>query len=118
MEKRMQSLHSDMPLYELSCKLRDIEYTIGKHLNLREGIGREMMDDLISANDSVCEMNTELCDLLPHLEEIHGYYYASEQKDFEEFHQAAHESGKEPAEHIFYSLEILDDFIKLVRVNV
>ena len=111
----MQSLHNDMPLYNLSCKLRDIEYTIGKHLNLRDGIGREMMDELISANDLVCEMNTKLCDLLPHLDEIHGMFYASEQKDFEEQHD---ESGQRPQEHIFYSLEELDDFIKLIRANV
>lgn len=111
-----QSVYSNNPLYELACKLNDLEYVIAKHLNLDDdSVGRQMMDELISIKTMVDELNTSLLDVAPHLEEIHGMYYASEQRDFEAQHD---ESGQRPQEHIFYSLEQLNDFMKERHLNV
>lgn len=112
MEKGMAVLH-DSPLYPLACALNDIEHTLTKHFTLNHGtFGGDISTSITEARTQLATINDALIDVMPHLEEIRTSYYADEQRHFEEMKEA---EGTKPDQHIFYSLDQLDDFIKAVE---
>lgn len=54
----------------------------------------------------------QLIDIMPHLEEILGYYYDDEKRDFDALTDGGHDA---PDQHIFFSLDALEDFISSVK---
>lgn len=107
-------MHKDDPLYDIGCSVKDAQYSVSKNLNTNNNdtFGQDLDVTLASIEEQVSMLNDMIKDVMPHLEEIMDYAYADEQRSFEE---AKEETGQKPEQHIFYSLEALDDFINEVK---
>lgn len=103
----------DSPLYGMACNLNDIEYRLTKEFTCQpHTVGGELIASVIGLREQLDQINIALIDVMPHLEEIDDYSYASEQRNFEEITE---QEGKKPDQHIFYSLEALSDFITWMK---
>lgn len=103
----------DSPLYPLACALNDIEHTLTKHFTLNHGtFGGDISTSITEARTQLATINDALIDVMPHLEALKDYSYDDEQRHFWEITET---EGTKPDEHIFYSFEALEDFIKAVK---
>ena len=110
-------MHKDDPLYDIGCSIKDAQHNVYRNLNVHNNYGTETFGQQLDHTLSVIEeqvgmLNDFIKDVMPHLEEIMDYAYSDEQRSFEE---AKEETGEKPEQHIFYSLEALNDFIGEVR---
>lgn len=111
-------IRSDDPLYDIGCSIKDAQHNVYRNLNVHnnyggtETFGQELDHTLAVIFEQIGMLNGFIKDVMPHLEEIMDYSYADEQRSFEE---AKEETGEKPEQHIFYSLEALNDFIGEVK---
>ena len=110
-------MHKDDPLYDIGCSIKDAQHNVSRNLNVHNSygnqtFGQELDHTLALIEEQVGMLNDFIKDVMPHLEEIMDYSYDDEQRSFEE---AKEETGEKPEQHIFYSLEALNDFIGAVK---
>jgi len=107
------AVQQDSPLYGMACSLNDIEYRLTNEFSCQpHTVGGELIASVIGLREQLDHINNALIDVMPHLDEIRASYYADEQRHFEGMTEA---EGTRPDQHIFYSLDQLDDFIKAVE---